>query len=90
MAGGQRGVHPARGIGGLWLMMLSHRVFQPICYGQCAGRCRVGLRASASLIAVESLQHVMVVSESPDSNIVQRLVKTAALRDFVATAIRAG
>ena len=29
-------------------MMLSHRVFHPICHGQCAGRCSVGLRAGAA------------------------------------------
>ena len=29
-------------------MMLSHRVFHPICHGQCAGRCNIGLRAGAA------------------------------------------
>ena len=29
-------------------MMLSHRVFHPICHGQCAGRCSIGLRAGAA------------------------------------------
>ena len=29
-------------------MMVSHRVFHPVCQGQCAGRCRVGLRAGAA------------------------------------------
>ena len=29
-------------------MMLSHRVFHPVCDGQCAGRCNVGLRAGAA------------------------------------------
>src|SRR6478672_3687629 len=29
-------------------MMVSHRVFHPICHGQCAGRCNIGLRAGAA------------------------------------------
>jgi hypothetical protein len=42
------GVHVARGCAVGQPIMLSHKAFHPVCQGQCAGNCSIGLRVGAA------------------------------------------